>query len=534
MPEVQTADPIAPPPGPLSAGAMSPGTTRQDTATADATQPGGFAAPQQKPSWLDTPNPAGAKAAPQEAPQDHGTFGNLAETLRKGEESQQEAFRRSEEGNRRAQEGHNVLAAGMGPLNAQLQQPTPAPPKLQSVAQPPPSMTEQDSQNMLGFVGAMAMFGAIGSKFARIPAEAALSAFGSALKGYKEGNQQQFENSYKQWEAQTKATIQNNGNLIEQYRQVLENKKLDIAHMQTAWQNVALVNQDQVGIDIAKSGSAQSMANYYNKLATTQQKAESSFDKLSQKGGGQSPEDFDKQAQQYISQGGTGMSLVQVRQPGFQQAIDRQLQSQGMTRADLAKKRIEYISATAQGRTIGTRAGNIDVSAEEARGVAELAREANRNLPRPEFTPFNQLAQGGQRMTSNPAYIELNTYTQGLITAYGATMSRSGVNTVSAQERAAHVVNTAMGQQGYDKAVESLLHEIDVVERAPENARRHLAQSLMGGGAQQPTPGGSPATGASATPGALKTIKNSDKASYDALKSGDQFLDEKGKTWTKP
>ena len=409
----------------------------------------------------------------------------------KAEEWAQKAQTADQETIQRKEEAAKTLRAGVGPLNARLMQPTQAPPLLQKVAPPPPAFTQQDGQAMVGFVGAMAMFGAIGSKFARIPAEAALTAFGSALKGYKEGNQTQFENSYKQWEAQTKAAIDNNKTLMEQYRQTLENKNLDIDHMRTALQNTALVNQDEVGLSIFRSDSAAKWANYYNKIAELDQKGQIAFQRLQKQGGGLSAENYDKQAHQYIAQGGIGFSMLQTRQPEFQKAIDRQLEAQGLTRADLAQKRMEYISATAQGRTIGTRAGNIDVSAEEARGVAELAREANKSLPRSEFTPFNQLAQGGQRITSNPAYIELNTYTQGLITAYGATMSRSGVNTVSAQQRAEHVINTAMGQQGYDKAIESLLHEIDVVEKAPENARARLARSIMGGsGGGAPAPGG--------------------------------------------
>jgi hypothetical protein len=490
--DIQTpqASPAAPPPqDPIAAlrqGSSEPNPLWElQGRSQDAEGPGGVHPPA---AW----SPSGATVG-----QDLGTWGNLGETMRKGEEAAQLQFKRNEEAIARRQEAHDYLSRTGGPLSlaqAQLQIPTPAPPPLQKVAPPPQALTQQDGKNMVAFASAMALFGAIGSRFARIPAEAAMNAFSGAIKGYQQGNQTQFENSYKEWDANTKAAIENNKNLIERYRQVLENKNLDISHMKTAFEIEALKAQDQVGIDVAKSESAQHMAAYYNALGNMQIKAEEAHAKLQKQGGGASPEGLYKQAEQYVAQGGVGFGVKQLNQPGMQDAIDRVLADKNMGRGDLAVRRVQYTSNIAQGRVLGTRAGNIEVSAEELRSLAPLALDANSRLARSEFVPLNQLQQQGQRMTSNPDYIALNAYTQGVITAYSATMSRSGANTVHAQQRAEHVINTAMGEKGYQTAIETLVHEVDAVERAPENARKRLAQSILG-----EFGGGAPAAGGQGT-----------------------------------
>jgi hypothetical protein len=521
MPETDTQTPQASPPAPppQDPAAASPQGPVSPTPmwelqgrSQDAEGAGGVHPPT---AW----SPSGATAG-----QDLGTWGNLGETMRKGEEAAQLQFKRDEAANARRQEAHDYLSRTGGPLSlaqAQLQTPTPAPPPLQKVAPPPQALTQQDGKNMVAFASAMALFGAIGSRFARIPAEAAMNAFSGAIKGYQQGNQAQFENSYKEWDANTKAAIENNKNLIERYRQVLENKNLDISHMKTAFEIEALKAQDQVGIDVAKSESAQHMAAYYNALGNMQIKAEEAHAKLQKQGGGASPEELYKQAEQYVAQGGVGFGQKQINQPGFQGAIDRVLADKNMNRGDLSVRRIEFMSEQSEARTLGTRAGNIGSAVAEVNRIVPLALEANRKLPRSDFVPFNKLYEQGQSMLSNPNYINLNAYTTGVATAYAMTMGRSGANTVFAMQRAEHVMNMAWGQEGLEAAILAVQREAQEVLQAPEDQRKALAKKMTGEisgrqapggqGTQSPPAGKPPVSGAQIAPDGNWYVKDPDR-----------------------
>lgn len=477
VPQPQTAAPVQPPPAAgAPAGPTNPLWTMGDRSQA-AEQPGGLE-------------------------HEAGSFGNIRDALTKRQQMIGEVQKSMQRSDQLQQEKSRALAPHEGALNTALSTPPPAPPQRQSVAgSPPPAITEQDGKNMVAFGSAMALIGAIGSRFMHVPAEAAMNAFSGAIKGYKEGNQQLFENSYKEWEANTKKTIENNKIITDEYREILANRQFGIEDMKTRMLLAATKYQDALQMEAAKRGDYMQMAQIYEKQVDAGQRAQVAFEKLKAQGAaGASPADLDKQADQYVAQGGVGFGVKQINQPGMQQAIDRSLERQNLTRADLAVKRVKYTSDLAEGRVLGARAGNIETSVEELRELAPLALEANRRLPRSDLVPLNQLQQQGQRMTSNPDYIALNAYTQGIITAYAATMSRSGANTVHAQQRADHVISTATGPNGYETAVQTLLHEADAVERAPENARRRLAQSILGnsgGGAQAP---GGPGTQAAPAP----------------------------------
>lgn len=424
--------------------------------------------------------------------QDRGVFGNLQQTLEKGEAAQAEAQRRQDEAAQRWQESHNVLAAGAEKVNRALAIPTQAPPQLQKVAPPPPAMTQKDGQAMVAFAGAMALIGAIGSRFTHMPAEAALSAFGSALKGYKEGNQAQFENSYKEWEAQTKATINNNQTLLDQYRQVLENKKLDIEHMRAAWQNVALVNQDQIGLSRFIADNAESRANYYNKLFSAQTKLVDTYGKMQrQTGGAGMPMDAEtikgmvgqwRAGNESVTrQFGPGLIGAQNRAAFWKEAIAED-NAAGVTPQQRAATFQRFKADQAAQRTLATREVNIETAVQDMQNLIPFARQANHAFPRSDFMPFGSLEREGARITSNPDYLALESYTQAVKTAYASSMSRGSVTPVAAMARADHLLNSAVGTKGYDRALEILQNEGEQIRRAPEQVRERMAAQILGGG----------------------------------------------------
>ena len=140
----------------------------------------------------------------------------------------------------------------------------------------------------------------------------------------------------------------------------------------------------------------------------------------------------------------------------------------------------KYYGGVSAQRAAGTRGGNIMVSAVEADKTFALAKKASDNFPRGEFIPFNKLKQMSARtIKSNPKYTQFLDANEAAITAYSSTMSRSGANTVHAQERADRVLSTADSKEAYDAGLEQLRVEVNAVRNAPQEAAAELLRGIF-------------------------------------------------------
>jgi hypothetical protein len=136
----------------------------------------------------------------------------------------------------------------------------------------------------------------------------------------------------------------------------------------------------------------------------------------------------------------------------------------------------EYAAAVSAGRAVGGRLGNILVSAGEVEELAPQAIETSARVPRGKWVKLNQIRLNLMGQASDPDYADFVAANRGLITAYGSTMSRSGANTVSAQNHAEEAINLATSHVAYVRVVKRLQKEVDAVKRAPQHAMEALRQ----------------------------------------------------------
>ena len=440
------------------------------------------------------------------------------------------------------------MAGPVGKL-AGLQGQKPQTPNLQENNQPPPDAKEYQKHSM-EFAGAMAVLGAIAGRFTRAPGGAALGAFASALKGWKEGNQQAYENASKEWEEKTKQTIQNNKTVMDKYKLALEDHTKNIDEQMSAIQVIATQYHDQQMYDAAGSKNFTMVAKLYDKNQAQSGRLEGSFEWLSgqlktersQKavlaekvisgeitprseterlsfkhlveqyrageygdvGGPKTPKvagglkggllaeaDAERQAR-----GEAPMTAEQKRD--FNLAPPRSAPAMALRKfmekhpeADdqaLTQFSATYNEAQSRARTLGTRSGNIDIAVNEASAAAKQALKASEAVPRGEFVPINQLSQRAQKAGSSPALKRFEIANASLITAYSQTMSRTGANTVTAQNRATELLATATGPEAYKAGVEQLLTEMSIVQDAVRDVESGDQAGASGGGGAAAAP----------------------------------------------
>lgn len=160
--------------------------------------------------------------------------------------------------------------------------------------------------------------------------------------------------------------------------------------------------------------------------------------------------------------------------------LARQLKEEGLTGKDQAAAIAGFMADSAAARTAANRGANIDIALNEAKAMMPLGIEMSEKLSRTRFVPVNQALQAVQKGTSDPDLLEFATANRGIITAYGQAMSRTGVNTVHAQQTAENLLSTATSHEAYVRQLRVLEREMRAAKTAPDDVRKMIENRIKG------------------------------------------------------
>jgi hypothetical protein len=186
----------------------------------------------------------------------------------------------------------------------------------------------------------------------------------------------------------------------------------------------------------------------------------------------------------------------------FWHLLAEDLQKEGKSGSDLAAAKANFMAQAAGARTAAVREANIDTAVNEAKGTFPQVLRTSAALPRGTFVPFNQALEYVRTKTGSPEQRQYGAAIQAAVTAYSQAMSRTGVNSVYAQQHASDILARADGHEAIKATLGQLDTEMAIAQRAPEQTRQAILDRILGiGPAQQQ--GQPAATGAAPT---AKTI----------------------------
>lgn len=217
-----------------------------------------------------------------------------------------------------------------------------------------------------------------------------------------------------------------------------------------------------------------------------------------------SPPFTDAQATLYAEQGLAGDKSVYTNvgrnQAGRTQIAQKMADlaaSRGIKGADLAAINAAFAGDVRAQQVIGQRTGAIALSGEEARGVANLVKEAYAKLPRGEFKPFNELQALYANQTNSPEQGAAAAADFSLATTYARALNPQGIPRETDIAAVGKMINT--NGDSYEKhaaVVDQILKEIDVISQSTGAARisqlnkiriQHGLPPEAGGGIVAPT-----------------------------------------------
>ena len=186
----------------------------------------------------DKPETAAPRAQPA-GPNDKGNY-----ALDSAQKRYQAAKAREDEADQQLQDQYQQLRA----LIAKTQQPLPPTPQLQQVQTVQPTPTQQQSiGNILGNVAAMVAIGtAIFGKHRGGWGSAITQAgVGSFLQNFAQARQEQSKDQYKVWKEAQEQIKQNNQAKINDYKDILADRRLDLSEQHAQLADLAYLRNDQ-------------------------------------------------------------------------------------------------------------------------------------------------------------------------------------------------------------------------------------------------------------------------------------------------
>jgi hypothetical protein len=350
-----------------------------------------------------------------------------------------------------------------------------------------------------------------------------------------------YGNAQKEWEENTKKTLANNQMEIEKYKEIIENKKLNIDQMAAGLTLAAQPFQNKLMFDYAQEKNINGALNLYDKMVGIQEKAESSFSKLlgfnendkaslkstidqynsnpdqlagltnqqyqalrlagerfpdlpklnnptvMLKGGGGAPGSDQVQAAvdmvgQYKENLATAMSKMPAQlKATFQQQLLAQYPDY-----DQKQFNAENAGATSYQRAAGSQGARIESASNEVEQLLPQAIEASRALPRGKFVPWNKLSQQWEAGTSDPAYNDFAIANFGLTSAYVRAMNPTGNPRIADrfEVKANNILSLATDQKSYEVQAARLWKEV----QASKIAVAKTSQGRTGGDINAPMP----------------------------------------------
>ena len=192
----------------------------------------------------------------------------------------------------------------------------------------------------------------------------------------------------------------------------------------------------------------------------------------------------DKSVFQNLGRGVQGSRNVEA----LRGEIARQMKEQGLSGADMAAKIVAFNSDMAAARTLGAASARIDLGAQELQVALPQALELSRKVYRPDFKPIGEIQQAIQGKTSDPDLLEFQQQNQAVINAYAATMSRGGISTVAAAERASSILSSATGQEAYERQLDRLNKEVQQMQYGTAAAKQQILDQISGRHTEVPQP----------------------------------------------
>lgn len=365
-------------------------------------------------------------------------------------------------------------------FNAVADSPKPAPPDQQKA--PPAPNNDNFANDAQDWMTAMSAFSALAGAFSRGHATTALNSFAAGVNGFKQGNQQAFEDATKSWEGSNKAILENNKMLQDKYLEVLNERQLTEGEQTEKLKMIAaqyhdemMFNSDTIAQKTKLMEIREQMA---GRMEMARNKVQEKTDAL--KADIMTPDEVDYYAG--LKNAGDKAAVGSAtRGPAGQQNYNAILKraaqlnnESGVTPQQQAMKDADYIAKTAGLKSVEQRGANVAMFADEAKNQFSILRKLSDELPRSEVKPISKMELDYENNTGSIPATKYITAIQASVNTYTKALAGAGVSTDAAKEHAYKILDQYGSDGQIQGALDIMTQEMQTAIDAPDNIRARI------------------------------------------------------------
>jgi hypothetical protein len=359
-------------------------------------------------------------------------------------------------------------------------------PELGKAPQQPSA--QQLGKGAMEYMQVATALGALAGGLGRRNATFALNAFGSAIKGFTEGNRQQYEANIEEWKEASTRLKEDNQAKIDQYNMIFNNKKLSMDMKLAQIKIVAQQYDDEITYNMADSKQYQALGLAMGRQEDLQRKLDDDHNKsvamtrkitlATQLMQGQvlSSESVQEVAEQYLagdrsaitnlSRGPSGGANIQA----VREAIAVLAKQRGMSGADIAAKIQDYSALTAGLRATYTREANIGTAVQTALDSGPLLAQSVNQSAGTGLAIWSEAEGRWAAQKGDPKYQDMVARINTFNNLYARAIS-GGVSTVSGQTHAREMLSPNMPRDAMKAQIRAMMQEMQIEKQAPGKVR---------------------------------------------------------------
>lgn len=151
---------------------------------------------------------------------------------------------------------------------------------------------------------------------------------------------------------------------------------------------------------------------------------------------------------------------------------------EGTSPEQLAGMRAEFGGLAAQERTMGTRAGQISIAANEANKMAPIVLTNMEAVGPSGFVPYNKAANIAKSQTGDPKIKAYVASINAFVNSYSRAINPTGAATINDKEHARELLDAADSPEQVRAVINTLQQEMRAAISAPEEARKNLMEEM--------------------------------------------------------
>jgi hypothetical protein len=386
------------------------------------------------------------------------------------------------------------LAPKYAELSNLMNRPKPGHPQYGKA--PPPPENPFIKGGGMEYMGIMSVFAGLAGALGRSNATATMAAFGGAMKGYAEGNEQVFQQQAEEWKMANQKMLEDNQAKMDAYKEILEDQRMDVTQKSNEIKLIAAKTGDEITYNMQNMNAHEKFGQAYEHMFQVNEQMKDRAEKMAmavedhrvKMENAQAAKDEDLRPLVRRDLSGMGVKAygnISRDKPTIK-AIQRlkaeEQQKMGLSDEDIMANYQAWNAQQTELNTVGRRAGNVGIAIKAFEDAATLAEQANSKSYRSGVAAWNDVLGQYYVQTGDKAYRDLVNKTNTAINIYARIVGGGGAPHVEDQKQGHILLNPGMPPDAYKAGLNALRQEGEIEARAPGKAREEIRSRPIGGG----------------------------------------------------